>query len=183
MTQHLADYLHAAGWLTLPLALITFAIWYRYFILLASLRSELDELQSDPSTFTQTIQRALRDGQPLTQTFEQEKSRRMSRFAGAMNIITAMVVAAPLLGLLGTVQGIIETFSVLSGEPQPGATLLGGGVSRALITTQIGLSAAIPGTFAVAHLRRIYHRIQNRFALIRTQLAIRTAHPANSGDA
>ena len=162
-------------------ALITFVIWYRYFLLLNSLRSELRELEAENPAFIRRITQAMQSGQPFPRAFEQEKTRQMSPFAGALNTITALVVAAPLLGLLGTVQGIIETFVVISGEMQVSASHFGGGISRALITTQIGLSAAIPGTFAVAHLRRLYHRIQNRVALLRSQLAIKNANLAISG--
>ncbi|MCK5914924.1 MAG: MotA/TolQ/ExbB proton channel family protein, partial [Deltaproteobacteria bacterium] len=51
---------------------------------------------------------------------------------------------APLLGLLGTVTGMIKAFSVIShagiGNPQ----MLAGGISEALITTAAGLTVAIP---------------------------------------
>jgi biopolymer transport protein ExbB len=181
MSFRLLTYLHAAGWLILPLALVTFVIWYRYFVLLTSLRSELHELECEDTTFTRRILGIMESGLPFPRAFEEEKSRRLGPFAGALNTITALVVAAPLLGLLGTVQGIIETFVLISGQIQVNPDQFGGGISRALITTQIGLSAAIPGTFAVAHLRRLYHRIQNRVALLRTQLAIENANFATSG--
>jgi len=57
-----------------------------------------------------------------------------------------MVVAAvaPLLGLLGTVTGMIATFDIITefGTGDPG--MLSGGISEALITTQLGLVVAIP---------------------------------------
>ena len=61
---------------------------------------------------------------------------------GALIIISAAV--APLLGLLGTVTGMIATFEVITefgtGDPR----MLSGGISEALITTQMGLIVAIP---------------------------------------
>ena len=57
-----------------------------------------------------------------------------------------MVIAAvaPLLGLLGTVTGMIGTFDVITqfgtGDPK----MLSGGISEALVTTQMGLIVAIP---------------------------------------
>jgi biopolymer transport protein ExbB len=61
-------------------------------------------------------------------------------------LVRALVAVAPLLGLLGTVDGMIETFDSL-GEmalfSQSGG--IAGGISRALFTTQIGLAVSIPG--------------------------------------
>ena len=57
-----------------------------------------------------------------------------------------VVVIAPLLGLLGTVSGMIETFDSLADMSlfsQSGG--IAGGISQALITTQMGLAVAIPG--------------------------------------
>ena len=51
---------------------------------------------------------------------------------------------APLLGLLGTVLGMIEVFSTLSQGTGIDATDLAGGISQALITTACGLVVAIP---------------------------------------
>lgn len=61
-------------------------------------------------------------------------------------IIRTVVVLAPLLGLLGTVSGMIETFDSLAEMSlfsQSGG--IAGGISQALITTQMGLAVAIPG--------------------------------------
>lgn len=54
-----------------------------------------------------------------------------------------LVAALPLLGLLGTVMGLLATFSEMS-NGSVGGELLSGGVADALITTQLGLVFAIP---------------------------------------
>lgn len=62
-------------------------------------------------------------------------------------IIRAIVFAAPLTGLLGTVAGMIEVFDSLGSMSlfsQSGG--IAGGVAQALLTTQMGLAVAIPGT-------------------------------------
>ncbi|MHC5040283.1 MAG: DUF3450 family protein, partial [Planctomycetota bacterium] len=65
----------------------------------------------------------------------------LERFLAA---IAALAAIAPLLGLLGTVTGMISTFDVITlfgtGDPR----LLSGGISEALVTTQVGLIIAIP---------------------------------------
>ncbi len=61
-------------------------------------------------------------------------------------VVRAIVISAPLLGLLGTVGGMIETFDSLGDMSlfsQSGG--IAGGISQALITTQMGLAVAIPG--------------------------------------
>ena len=61
-----------------------------------------------------------------------------------LGTIRILAVIAPMLGLLGTVTGLIETFQSITlfgtGDPR----LMAGGISQALITTVLGLSAAIP---------------------------------------
>ncbi len=66
---------------------------------------------------------------------------RLERFLAVLAILGAV---APLLGLLGTVTGMIDTFRVITlygtGDPK----MMSGGISEALITTEIGLAVAIP---------------------------------------
>ena len=69
------------------------------------------------------------------------ESGRLDRFSSAIMVIAAV---APLLGLLGTVTGMIATFDIITefgtGDPK----LLSGGISIALVTTELGLIVAIP---------------------------------------
>lgn len=71
-----------------------------------------------------------------------------------LNIIAVTASVAPLLGLLGTVTGIIKTFNLMrifgAGDPKP----LISGISEALITTEIGLVLAIPALVIHALLAR-----------------------------
>jgi biopolymer transport protein ExbB/TolQ len=61
-------------------------------------------------------------------------------------VIGAMIAAAPLLGLLGTVAGMINTFSFLASRVgQSAMDGLAQGISEALIATMAGLAVAIPG--------------------------------------
>ncbi len=74
-------------------------------------------------------------------------------------VLTVIVAAAPLLGLLGTVTGMIATFDVITrfgtGDPK----LLSGGISEALITTKWGLSVAVPLLLARSFLSRWSDRL------------------------
>lgn len=76
------------------------------------------------------------------------ESSHLNRFGGFILVLAAV---APLLGLLGTVTGMISTFDVITefgtGDPK----LLSGGISTALVTTELGLAVAIP-TLLLGHL-------------------------------
>ena len=65
----------------------------------------------------------------------------VGRFLWAVKVVS---VAAPLMGLLGTVTGMINTFQAITlfgtGDPK----LMAGGISEALVTTMLGLVVAIP---------------------------------------
>lgn len=75
----------------------------------------------------------------------------LQRFLNTLGTIAAI---SPLLGLLGTVIGMIQVFSVITnvGVGDPGE--LAGGISKALITTAAGLTVAIPSLFFVRYFRR-----------------------------
>jgi biopolymer transport protein ExbB/TolQ len=59
-------------------------------------------------------------------------------------LIGAMIAAAPLLGLLGTVAGMIGTFESLAGSAAQSMGGLASGISEALLNTEAGLAVAIP---------------------------------------
>ena len=61
-----------------------------------------------------------------------------------LSILSVSASAAPLLGLLGTVTGMIHTFRLITMFGTGDAKLLSGGISEALVTTEAGLIVAIP---------------------------------------
>ncbi len=65
----------------------------------------------------------------------------MERYLNSLGTIASI---SPLLGLLGTVIGMIKVFSAIMGHGVGNPTVLAGGISEALITTAAGLSVAIP---------------------------------------
>lgn len=77
----------------------------------------------------------------LLVAFLMESKEKLERFIGVISITAAI---APLLGLLGTVTGMIETFKMMTvfggGDP----AVVSGGISEALVTTELGLIVAIP---------------------------------------
>ena len=70
--------------------------------------------------------------------------REVPKLEGGLNLVKVLAAVAPLLGLLGTVIGMINTFQAITlfgtGDPQ----IMASGISEALVTTVLGLIAAIP---------------------------------------
>ncbi|MFO7875935.1 MAG: MotA/TolQ/ExbB proton channel family protein [Desulfovermiculus sp.] len=82
------------------------------------------------------------DEQELVDRITRPEARKIDKHIETIVILSK---AAPLLGLLGTVCGMISTFEVISVFGTGEAKSLAGGISEALITTQTGLLVAVPG--------------------------------------
>lgn len=84
----------------------------------------------------------------LSNAFVRASGQELSRFAQGMATLDTCITAAPLLGLLGTVTGMMRTFGALGGGDIGGAMgAITGGVAEALIATMCGLAIAIVGLF------------------------------------
>ncbi|MCD6353458.1 MAG: MotA/TolQ/ExbB proton channel family protein [Proteobacteria bacterium] len=77
-------------------------------------------------------------------------------------VIGILVAVAPLLGLLGTVTGMMTTFNVISVFGTGNARAMAGGISEALLTTQSGLLVAIPGLYMSIYLNRRAERLEDQ---------------------
>ncbi len=77
----------------------------------------------------------------LAEEVGERESVALQRYLGLLGTIANI---SPLLGLLGTVLGMIEAFNVIATEGAGTPATLGGGISEALITTAAGLSVAVP---------------------------------------
>jgi biopolymer transport protein ExbB len=97
-----------------------------------------------------------------------------ARLEHAVWIVGALAMILPLLGLLGTVLGMLASFEVIQvhGTGQP--RLLAGGIGQALITTQAGLLTAVPILF-------FHHVIRNRTRLIHNEMEV-LSHAGRTGD-
>lgn len=80
------------------------------------------------------------------------------RFERSLSLLAVLAAVAPMLGLLGTVSGMITTFEVIAVKGTGNPRLLSGGISEAMITTQLGLMAAVPIILVHAALSRIVDR-------------------------
>ena len=81
-------------------------------------------------------------------------------------VIQVLASIAPLLGLLGTVTGMITTFNIIAGFGTGNARAMAGGISEALITTQSGLLVAIPGLYMSGFLKRRAEILKQRLSSV-----------------
>ncbi len=184
MLDAIGDYLAQGGWVMLPLLGVSLVMWAmileRWHDLRQLVRGDLE---------VPAVLAAVRGEAPvpaggglraqLVATFLAERSgrERLDRQVLALcaqrldqrleqrhEAIAVLAAVAPLLGLLGTVLGMIETFQVLAFFGTGNARALAGGISVALVTTQTGLLVAIPGLVFSGRLR-------DRAELLRLRLA------------
>ncbi|VFS49063.1 MotA/TolQ/ExbB proton channel family protein [Budvicia aquatica] len=94
----------------------------------------------------------------LSEFLSGESIAAASRLKDHLNYVSAIVTIAPLLGLLGTVTGMINSFDVLSiAEGQPFA--ITGGVAEALVATAFGLLVAIVAMMIHVWLSQVVNRL------------------------
>ena len=177
------DYFYRGGPLMVPIILISIIMWIMILLKLQSVwavnqrdmkisealeavreRRLVDDFFGTPlchvvGHFIESMSFVRRDNLALLHSLIARETERLGRH---VNYIYALASIAPLLGLLGTVQGMISTFDAISiyGTGNPRA--LANGIAEALITTQSGLFVSIPGLFMAGFLRRRIFRISQR---------------------
>jgi len=102
--------------------------------------------------------------------FQEVRTVEITPFERDLRVMKVCVGAAPLLGLLGTVTGMLATFNALAtgtgGEKT--MALIAAGISEALITTETGLVVALPGLFFSYHLSRKHEQYRAFLAHLET---------------
>ena len=84
-------------------------------------------------------------------------SQEITHLEKNINFLGTLSAIAPLLGLLGTVLGIIESFLVIDVGSAGNASTMMPGISKALITTAVGMLIAIPAMIAYRYFQRVVH--------------------------
>ncbi|BCX74126.1 MULTISPECIES: MotA/TolQ/ExbB proton channel family protein [Acinetobacter] len=171
----------AGGWLMLPLVLcsiFTVAISIERFIRLKrslvlpkslmlykgrDIDEVLDVLEQDQSARQSALGYIFKDavdaysqGEEYARAqMEVTASREIGYLEKNINFLGTLSAVAPLLGLLGTVIGIIESFLVIDLGSTANPTMMIPGISKALITTAAGMLIAIPALFAYRYFQRL----------------------------
>lgn len=89
----------------------------------------------------------------MKESIEEVASQVVHQLERYLNMLGIIASITPLLGLLGTVVGMIEVFATITTQGVGDASILAGGISKALFTTAAGLSVAIPTLFCYRYLR------------------------------
>ncbi|MFT5432072.1 MAG: biopolymer transport protein ExbB [Myxococcota bacterium] len=175
----LLDFLEKGGYLMYPLGLcflVAAAIYFERLWALASIRvrpsgfvqmllrfihsgdyekAETACVQSQ-STFALIAFAALRHRSlgrtELKHVTDEKGSLEIARLERGIGVVGTMASIAPLLGLLGTVTGMIQVFRKIAEETDPQIDVLAGGIWEALVSTGAGLTVAIPCYIAYRHL-------------------------------
>ena len=169
----------AGGWMIWPMVAITPILWYalgyRYVIIKKGyskhnvrtvIRGYEKGLWTKPKSMMHTavIQaKALSSSgvTPIRPHLDEAFAVYLAETDRYATVIRTIVYVAPLMGLLGTVTGMIETFDSLQDMTLHSSSGgIAGGISQALITTQLGLTIAIPGLLINVFLDKRKERIE-----------------------
>lgn len=180
------NYLFVGGpWVMLPLVaagvVLWFALGYRWALLRRGsrknvrvlVRRALDGRANPPNGIVDEAIAAgiaiVRSPRPHLRRFLDEAfADYQSDLKRWTTLINVLVAVAPLMGLLGTVMGMIETFNSLGDMTfysQSGG--IAAGIATALFTTQLGLVVAVPGVIAKALLDRRQFQIESDLTAIK----------------
>lgn len=104
------------------------------------------------------IEQTVKDRNLLEPAIQSAGDFEVKRLQRGLGMLDTIVTASPLLGLLGTVTGIIRSFTALSVGGGAQATQLSLGIAEALYTTAFGLAIAIPSLFFLNFFNGIVER-------------------------
>ena len=123
--------------------------WFTLFMTGGAVRGQMRKKNASKGNPLGRIMQAYQsntsaDVETLALKLDDAVLKEVPKLEGGLNLIKVLAAVAPLLGLLGTVIGMINTFQAITlfgtGDPQ----LMADGISQALVTTVLGLVAAIP---------------------------------------
>lgn len=162
----LIEYYEMGGFVMPPLILISILLWYALVYRALNIRSSqqnprdlvrrarkgkrkfmaLKSTTADAAKFAMQTARNNESTVLVKALIEEEFASIKDGLAEYKTLVRSLVAVAPLLGLLGTVDGMIETFNSLGDMALFSASGgIAGGISKALFTTQMGLAISIPG--------------------------------------
>ena len=106
-------------------------------------------------------------GEQIRDRFDEIRMALVSLIDRRTVFVSMLVAAAPLMGLLGTVLGMLQTFfGISTSGGTETAGVVAAGISEALVTTQAGLTIALPGLFIVMIIQRQRSRLEAKIARI-----------------
>tara|TARA_Y100000746_G_scaffold179722_1_gene157543 strand:+ start:79 stop:606 length:528 start_codon:yes stop_codon:yes gene_type:complete len=146
------DFLDTGGQVLLVIAVLIFAMWLlileRFMYFFNGYRHYKKDVKN---TWKMRSERNSWNAEQIRQAMVSRASMRLN---ANLPLINVMVALCPLLGLLGTVTGMIEVFDVMAITGTGSARSMASGVSKATIPTMAGMVGALSGVFASTYLQR-----------------------------
>jgi len=146
------------GWVSYALAVVSVLLWSAVILRALALRPSSGEPSNVPARGEPIIAHFARKAHQHKDApgrLDHLAQRTLRQLGSLRGVIKTLVAVAPLLGLLGTVIGMVEMFGSMQGTlGGEGKATVAGGISTALITTQLGLVIAAPGLIASYFLAR-----------------------------
>ena len=160
--ETLIGFVEQGGWVLIPIFLVTLVMWTLIFEKIFYL-SRVYPVQA------QTLQsrwnnRKDKESWHAHQIRIELISKLTQDLSRSVPMIKSLIALCPLLGLLGTVTGMIEVFDVLAIAGSGNARAMAEGVSRATIPTMAGMVAALSGLYWAARLTRRVEKESRRFS-------------------
>ena len=171
----------SGGWVMLPLFLLSFLLYTQAFRLVLAIKDT--KLPSNeefawrewvltPEKAKGKIKEIICYTQENTRSIEYVRKRfdeiritQLATIQQQLKFVKCLVAAAPLLGLLGTVLGMLQTFfGIATSGGVETATVVASGISEALVTTETGLTIALPALFMVMFIQRQTHQEEAKLA-------------------
>jgi len=187
------EYMQSGGFVMWPLLFAAMFLWFglgfRFHTLKRGSKKSVRTLIRKYDEHKRTkvvglIDSAIQDGMAIVNEFGRSKMARkliddkFYEYEVAIRkyskMVMTLVAIAPLIGLLGTVVGMIETFDSLASASlfsQSGG--IAGGISQALFTTQLGLVVAVPGVIIGRLLDRRSHVMELELEQIKDILCVK----------
>lgn len=144
-------------WALLVLAIAIYAILFKVWRMLSSTRNAVARKAWATPTFVDKAlpwQKQLPSPREIQRSYAAFELDQMARVERRLPFLAVLISSAPLLGLLGTVAGMLITFSGMAAGNDAPIDTISTGISKALVTTQAGLVIAIPAAFLLALLKR-----------------------------
>ena len=171
----------SGGWVMIPLFLLSFLLYTQAFRLALSIKDTKlpgneefawREWVLEPEKAKGKIKDIICYTQENTQSIEYVRKRfdeiritQLATIQQQLKFVKCLVAAAPLLGLLGTVLGMLQTFlGISTSGGVETAAVVASGISEALVTTETGLTIALPALFMVMFIQRQTHQEEAKLA-------------------
>lgn len=179
--NEILDIWKSGGWVMIPLFGLAVLLYAQAFgLLMMARRAQLDSSSASkwwdwvrkPANaegrvreIIEYTQQGSRTTEEVANRFDDVRRSLIDLLDRRTAFVSTLVAAAPLMGLLGTVLGMLQTFfGISTGGGAETAGVVASGISAALVTTQTGLTIALPGLFIVMLCQRQRQSLAARLA-------------------